>query len=163
MLCGPLLQNLAKVRQIELEKAAGSWNSLSAQEKQDKEEELIEASHVAKITNVLARKTIHTLTFLTESTPEPFITGTMVDKMASTLNYYLAQLVGPKQKELKVLNIPISPLFHAKLIYINICVCKSCIIAVKYYIGIRLHMHSFLYVLLSRFQILRSTVLGLIS
>ena len=95
-------QNLAKVRQIELEKAAGSWNNLSAQEKQDKEEELMEASHVAKITNILARKTIHTLTFLTESTPEPFITGTMVDKMASTLNYYLAQLVGPKQKELKV-------------------------------------------------------------
>ena len=62
----------------------------------------MEASHIAKITNVLARKTVHTLTFLTESTPEPFITGTMVDKMASTLNYYLAQLVGPKQKELKV-------------------------------------------------------------
>ena len=85
-----------------MEKAAGSWNDLSAQEKQDKEEELMEASHIAKITNVLARKTVHTLTFLTESTPEPFITGTMVDKMASTLNYYLAQLVGPKQKELKV-------------------------------------------------------------
>lgn len=100
-----LVQNLAKVRQIELEKAAGSWNNLSAQEKQTKEEELMEASHIARITNVLARKTIHTLTFLTESTPEPFITGSMVDKMASTLNYYLAQLVGPKQKELKVLNI----------------------------------------------------------
>ena len=105
MLCTCFLQNLAKVRQIELEKAAGSWNHLSAQEKQDKEEELAGASHVAKITNILARKTIHTLTFLTESTPEPFITGTMVDKIASTLNYYLAQLVGPKQKELKVLNV----------------------------------------------------------
>lgn len=104
-LCTCLLQNLAKVRQIELEKAAGDWNNLSAQEKQDKEEELMGASNVAKITNILARKTIHTLTFLTESTPEPFITGTMVDKIASTLNYYLAQLVGPKQKELKVLNL----------------------------------------------------------
>ena len=88
-----------------MEKAAGGWNDLSTQEKQDKEEALREASHIAKITNILARKTIHTLTFLTESTPDPFITGTMVDKIASTLNYYLAQLVGPKQKELKVFNI----------------------------------------------------------
>ena len=98
------------MRQIELEKASGGWNDLSAQDKQDKEEKLRRASDLAKSTNLLARKTIHTLTFLTESTPEPFITGTMVDKLASTLNYYLAQLVGPKQKELKVYSVYIAVL-----------------------------------------------------
>ena len=98
------------MRQIELEKASGGWNDLSAQDKQDKEEKLRKASDLAKSTNLLARKTIHTLTFLTESTPEPFITGTMVDKLASTLNYYLAQLVGPKQKELKVFSVYIAVL-----------------------------------------------------
>ena len=97
-----LFQNLTKVRTIELEKKAGNWNNLSAQEKQEKEEQLAEASHIARITNLLARKTVHTFTFLTASTPGPFITETMVDKIASTLNYYLYQLVGPKQKELKV-------------------------------------------------------------
>ena len=86
------------MRQIELEKASGGWNDLSAQDKQDKEEKLRRASDLAKSTNLLARKTIHTLTFLTESTPEPFITGTMVDKLASTLTTILLNWWGQNKR-----------------------------------------------------------------
>ena len=111
---------MAKVRTIELEKKAGQWNNLSAQEKQEKEEQLAEASHIAKITNMLARKTVHTLTFLTASTPTPFITETMVDKIASTLNYYLSQLVGPKQKELKVLSVFVCMWLYSVCTYLRL-------------------------------------------
>jgi ubiquitin conjugation factor E4 A len=52
--------------------------------------------------NILGRETIHTLEFLTSKITSIFSHPTMVDRIASMLNYFLFHLVGPKKKNFKV-------------------------------------------------------------
>ena len=52
--------------------------------------------------NILGRETIHTLEYLTSKITSIFSHPTMVDRIASMLNYFLYHLVGPKKKNFKV-------------------------------------------------------------
>lgn len=52
----------------------------------------------------LGSETVHMLQYLTAEVVEPFMVTEVVDRLAAMLDYNLAQLVGPKCTELKVLN-----------------------------------------------------------
>lgn len=67
-----------------------------------KEEKLREAKMYASNRNQLSSKTVHALEFITRDTSKPFVTRSMVDRMASMLNYVLKKLVGKRSKNLKV-------------------------------------------------------------
>lgn len=66
------------------------------------QQKLSEATMMARNRNHLANKTMHALQFITASYPKPFVAPTMVGRIAAMLNYTLQQLVGPRQRELKV-------------------------------------------------------------
>jgi ubiquitin conjugation factor E4 B len=53
---------------------------------------------------LLARETVHMLSYLSKDCPDPFLRPEMVDRVASMLNYFLVQLAGPKCQNLKVEN-----------------------------------------------------------
>lgn len=57
---------------------------------------------IARFDNILGRETIQTLKILTSEIKSIFCHPTMVDRIASMLNYLLLQLVGPNKKNLKV-------------------------------------------------------------
>lgn len=66
------------------------------------QQQLNEATMMARNRNMLAQKTVHCLEFITTDCRRPFVIPTMVDRMAAMLNYVLTQLVGPKSRELRV-------------------------------------------------------------
>lgn len=51
---------------------------------------------------MMGRETIQILEMLTKEISAVFIHSTMVDRVASMLNYFLLHLVGPKKREFKV-------------------------------------------------------------
>lgn len=57
---------------------------------------------IARFDNILGRHTIRTLERLTSEIKQVFCHPTMVDRIASMLNYFLMHLVGPNQKNFKV-------------------------------------------------------------
>lgn len=57
---------------------------------------------MAKFDNILGKKTMETLKMLTSEIESIFCHPTIVDRIASMLNYLLLQLVGPNKKKLKV-------------------------------------------------------------
>lgn len=58
---------------------------------------------IARFDNILGRKTIQMIKLLTTEIKSIFCHPTMVDRIASMLNYLLLQLVGPNKKNLKVI------------------------------------------------------------
>lgn len=58
---------------------------------------------IARFDNILGRKTIQAIKMLTTEIKSIFCHPTMVDRIASMLNYLLLQLVGPNKKNLKVI------------------------------------------------------------
>ncbi|CAH2210968.1 jg2356, partial [Pararge aegeria aegeria] len=80
---------------------SGAWANLPAQER---EQNLANLSHIgmlARFDNILGRDTIRTLVRLTAHAPYVFCHPTLVDRIASMLNYFLLHLVGPNKKNFK--------------------------------------------------------------
>ncbi len=67
------------------------------------QQQLSEATMMARNRNRLANRTMHALQFITVSFPKPFVMPMMVGRIAAMLNYALKQLVGPRRRELKVI------------------------------------------------------------
>lgn len=57
---------------------------------------------MARFDNILGRETIHTIQYLTSEVKGVFCHNSMVDRVASMLNYFLLHLVGPNKKNFKV-------------------------------------------------------------
>ena len=66
---------------------------------------------MARNRNILGLKSVEALKFITSDTAHPFTTPIMVDRMVAMLNHALSQLVGPKNRALKVRN---AKKFHFK-------------------------------------------------
>eukprot|EP00731_Ephydatia_muelleri_P020239 Em0012g1064a len=96
------LQNLAKVKEVEDMQSSEQWPTLSNEERRAHLDRLNEASMMAKNRNFLAMRTVRALAMITMDTRRPFVVPTLVDRLASMLNYVLQHLVGPKRNELKV-------------------------------------------------------------
>ncbi|GLH02118.1 Ubiquitin conjugation factor E4 A [Gryllus bimaculatus] len=96
------LSNMAQLRQMQAAREAGEWENLPPQERDQNEGFLQHTGMIARFDNILGRETIHTLEFLTSEITSIFCHPTMVDRIASMLNYFLYHLVGPNKKNFKV-------------------------------------------------------------
>lgn len=81
---------------------SGEWNTLPPNEREQQIGYLNHIGMIARFDNILGRKTIKTIRMLTTEIKSIFCHPTMVDRIASMLNYLLLQLVGPNKKNLKV-------------------------------------------------------------
>lgn len=98
------LSNLQQIRQLQQAQDNGEWDSLPANEREQNLANLQHVGNFARIDNILGRDTINILKLLTSEVPEIFCHATMVDRIASMLNYFLLHLVGPTKGNLKVIN-----------------------------------------------------------
>ncbi|XP_058800280.1 ubiquitin conjugation factor E4 A [Phymastichus coffea] len=96
------LSNIAQLRQMINARDSGEWNKLSQQEREQQTYSLEHIGMIARFDNILGRETIQTLKTLTSEIKSIFCHPTMVDRIASMLNYLLLHLVGPNKKNLKI-------------------------------------------------------------
>ena len=104
LLDGGLL-HLAKIRSLQLSISDPSWPSLSPEEQEDKKKELDSFEKQAKSEMSLSTNTLQLLHYLTGRTVKPFLLEELVDRIASMLNFFLAQLASDKCRSLKVNNM----------------------------------------------------------
>ncbi|KAK0174457.1 hypothetical protein PV327_010224 [Microctonus hyperodae] len=94
--------NMAQLKQLLNAKENGEWNNLSSHERSLQFDYLQQIGMMARFDNILGRETISTIKMLTSEIKSIFCHPTMVDRIASMLNYLLLQLTGPKNRTLKV-------------------------------------------------------------
>lgn len=96
------LNNLQQIRVLQEAQNNGEWERLPANERQQNLSNLQHLGMLAKFDNILGRDTIKLLKMLTSETTGIFCHASMVDRVASMLNYFLLHLVGPKKGNFKV-------------------------------------------------------------
>ncbi|KAG5320999.1 UBE4A factor, partial [Pseudoatta argentina] len=114
------LSNMAQLRQMLQARESGEWNKLPPNEREQQAAYLQHIGMIARFDNILGRKTIQTIKMLTTEIKSIFCHPTMVDRIASMLNYLLLQLVGPNKKNLKV-NDQKEYAFNPANLVLNIC------------------------------------------
>lgn len=87
---------------VHFSRESGAWASLPTQEREQNLGNLSHIGMLARFDNILGRDTIRTLVRLTAHAPYVFCHPTLVDRIASMLNYFLLHLVGPNKKNFKV-------------------------------------------------------------
>jgi len=96
------LSYMNKLRELQQQRDVGEWNQLPQHQRQQNEANFHHVGRLAKFHNIIGRETINTLSWLTEEIKTIFSHKTLVDRMASMLNYFLLHLVGPKKGNFKV-------------------------------------------------------------
>ncbi|KAG5887926.1 hypothetical protein JTB14_003022 [Gonioctena quinquepunctata] len=96
------LANMAKLKEMQQAQDNGEWANLSARERTQNVSYLHQIGSLARFDNILGKDTIATLEKLTSRISIVFTHSTMVDRIASMLNYFLLNLVGPNKKNFKV-------------------------------------------------------------
>ncbi|XP_068207310.1 ubiquitin conjugation factor E4 A [Palaemon carinicauda] len=96
------LSYMSQLRESQIERDNGTWASLPAQQRAEREQNFQQTSSLARFHNMLGSSTIQTLCMLTKEISQFFTHGTLVDRIAAMLNYFLSTLVGHKQRNLKV-------------------------------------------------------------
>ncbi|XP_078043228.1 ubiquitination factor E4A [Augochlora pura] len=114
------LSNMAQLKQLIQARENGEWNRLPQHERDQQAQYLLNLGMIAKFDNILGKKTIESLKMLTTEIKSIFCHPTMVDRIASMLNYLLLQLVGPNKKNLKV-NDQKEYAFDPANLVLNIC------------------------------------------
>ncbi|XP_014206273.1 ubiquitin conjugation factor E4 A isoform X2 [Copidosoma floridanum] len=114
------LSNMVQLKQLISVRNSDDWKKFSPQERQQQSLQLEHIGMIAKFDNILGRKTMETLKILTTEIKSIFCHQTMVDRIASMLNYLLLQLVGPNKKNLKVKDQDEYEFKPAELV-LNIC------------------------------------------
>ncbi|XP_071556653.1 ubiquitin conjugation factor E4 A [Temnothorax nylanderi] len=114
------LSNMAQLRQMLQARESGEWNKLPPNEREQQAAYLQHIGMIARFDNILGRKTIQAIKMLTTEIKSIFCHPTMVDRIASMLNYLLLQLVGPNKKNLKV-NDQKEYAFNPANLVLNIC------------------------------------------
>lgn len=92
----------------------GEWETLPRQERDQQASNLHRIGMIARFDNILGRETINSFKMLTTEIKSIFCHPTMVDRIASMLNYLLLQLVGPNKRNLKVTKIQVLNIFKKK-------------------------------------------------
>lgn len=96
------LGNMAQIRTLQTAQESGAWANLPSQERTQNLSNLSHIGMLARFDNILGRDTIRTLVRLTAHAPYVFCHPTLVERIASMLNYFLLHLVGPNKKNFKV-------------------------------------------------------------
>jgi hypothetical protein len=93
-----------KVKELEEEQESGAWSDLAEEPRAEKAQELLQARGMARYHLLQTDKTFQLIGYVSASPEgcEPFLAAAMIDRMAAMLNSFVAQLVGPKMRELKV-------------------------------------------------------------
>uniref|UniRef100_A0A1L8DTB6 Ubiquitin conjugation factor E4 A n=1 Tax=Nyssomyia neivai TaxID=330878 RepID=A0A1L8DTB6_9DIPT len=136
-LLGESLNNLQQIRTLQAAQDAGEWINLPANERQQNMQNLQEVGMMARFDNILGRDTINILKLLTTEIKGPFCHNSMVDRVASMLNYFLLNLVGPKKGTFKVKDKkefefdPASTVLQICQIYVNLQECEEFCLAVS--------------------------------
>ncbi|XP_030377001.1 ubiquitin conjugation factor E4 A [Scaptodrosophila lebanonensis] len=131
------LSNLEQIKQLQRAQAAGEWNNLSHNERQQQTTNLHHLGMLARFDNILGRDTINILKLLTTEIKSTFCHNSMVDRIASMLNYFLLHLVGPKKERFKVKDKkefdfdPAQTVIEICHIYINLSSSESFCLAVS--------------------------------
>ncbi|XP_014486144.1 PREDICTED: ubiquitin conjugation factor E4 A [Dinoponera quadriceps] len=131
------LSNMAQLRQMLQARENEEWDEMPANERDQQAGYLQHIGMIARFDNILGRKTIQTIKMLTSEIKSIFCHPTMVDRIASMLNYLLLQLVGPNKKNLKVNDQkeygfnPADLVLNICKIYINLSKSESFTLAVS--------------------------------
>ncbi|KAK6155045.1 hypothetical protein DH2020_009293 [Rehmannia glutinosa] len=78
------------------------WERRPAQERQERTRLFQSQENIIRIDMKLANEDVSMLAFTSEQITAPFLLAEMVERVASMLNYFLLQLVGPQRKSLSL-------------------------------------------------------------
>ncbi|KAL6551585.1 E3 ubiquitin-protein ligase pub1 [Orobanche gracilis] len=78
------------------------WERRPAQERQERTRLFQSQENIIRIDMKLANEDVSMLAFTSEQIKSPFLLPEMVERVASMLNYFLLQLVGPQRKSLSL-------------------------------------------------------------
>ncbi|GKU97323.1 hypothetical protein SLEP1_g10485 [Rubroshorea leprosula] len=108
------LNKILELKEIEAEMSnTAEWERRPAQERQERTRLFRSQETIIRIDMKLANEDVSMLAFTSEQITAPFLLPEMVERVASMLNYFLLQLVGPQRKSL-ILKDPEKYEFHPK-------------------------------------------------
>ncbi|GAA6034754.1 hypothetical protein JCM8097_001153 [Rhodosporidiobolus ruineniae] len=97
------LIHLAKIAEIQREQDnTASWDTLTPQEKQEKEKLLKQYEQAVRSDLDLGTESLRLLKLFAKETTAPFLTPEIVDRLAAMLDMNLSVLAGPRCQDLKV-------------------------------------------------------------
>lgn len=97
------LNKILELKELEAEMANTlEWERRPAQERQERTRLFHSQENIIRIDMKLAMEDVTMLAFMTEQITAPFLLPEMVERVASMLNYFLLQLVGPQRKSLSL-------------------------------------------------------------
>ncbi|XP_024033127.1 probable ubiquitin conjugation factor E4 [Morus notabilis] len=97
------LNKILELKELEAEMAnTAEWERRPAQERQERTRLFHSQENIIRIDMKLANKDVTMLAFTSEQITAPFLLAEMVERVASMLNYFLLQLVGPQRKSLSL-------------------------------------------------------------
>ncbi|KAJ0535554.1 putative U box domain, Zinc finger, RING/FYVE/PHD-type, ubiquitin conjugation factor E4, core [Helianthus annuus] len=97
------LNKILELKELEAEMSnTTEWEQRPAQERQERTRLFHSQENIIRIDMKLAMEDVSMLAFTTEQITAPFLLPEMVERVASMLNYFLLQLVGPQRKSLSL-------------------------------------------------------------
>ncbi|KAI8541697.1 hypothetical protein RHMOL_Rhmol08G0082500 [Rhododendron molle] len=97
------LNKILEMKEVEAEMSnTTEWERRPAQERQERTRLFHSQENIIRIDMKLANEDVTMLAFTSEQITAPFLLPEMVERVASMLNYFLLQLVGPQRKSLSL-------------------------------------------------------------
>lgn len=97
------LNKILELKEIEAEMSnTVEWERRPSQERQERTRLFHSQENIIRIDMKLANEDVTMLAFTSEQITAPFLLPEMVERVASMLNYFLLQLVGPQRKSLSL-------------------------------------------------------------
>ncbi|CAH9090875.1 unnamed protein product [Cuscuta europaea] len=97
------LNKILEMKELEAEMSNRvEWDQRTPQERQERTRLFHSQENIIRIDMKLANEDVSMLAFTSEQITAPFLLPEMVDRVASMLNYFLLQLVGPQRKSLSL-------------------------------------------------------------
>ncbi|EEF29477.1 ubiquitin-protein ligase, putative [Ricinus communis] len=97
------LNKILELKELEAEMSnTAEWEQRPAQERQERTRLFHSQENIIRIDMKLANEDVSMLAFTSEQITAPFLLLEMVERVASMLNYFLLQLVGPQRKSLSL-------------------------------------------------------------
>ncbi|KAJ8427801.1 hypothetical protein Cgig2_025819 [Carnegiea gigantea] len=97
------LNKILELKALEAEMSnTAEWERRPAEERQERTRLFHSQENIIRIDMKLATEDVNMLAFTSEQISSPFLLPEMVERVASMLNYFLLQLVGPQRKSLSL-------------------------------------------------------------
>ncbi|XP_052722945.1 probable ubiquitin conjugation factor E4 isoform X2 [Vigna angularis] len=97
------LKKILELKELEAEMSnTVEWEQRPVQERQERTRLFHSQENIIRIDMKLANEDVSMLAFTSEQITAPFLLPEMVERVASMLNYFLLQLVGPQRKSLSL-------------------------------------------------------------